>query len=147
ARFAWERRARLGSFLLYKAPQEALAYIRGHGSAWGANERYLSQFRDVHQGRRAFVIGMGPSLAMADLDQLSEEITFACNKVYLAFDQTMWRPTYYGVTDVLVASQNRGRIWEQECPKFFPNHLREYLGPSGTSGQHGAFVHCRAQLT
>jgi len=42
-----------------------------------------------------------------DLDLLRDEITFASNRIYLAFDKTIWRPTYYTVTDPLVAERDR----------------------------------------
>jgi hypothetical protein len=37
-------------------------------------------------------------------------VTFACNKIYLAFETTTWRPTYYTVCDILVAENNRDTI-------------------------------------
>nr|WP_319394422.1 6-hydroxymethylpterin diphosphokinase MptE-like protein [uncultured Desulfobacter sp.] len=70
----------------------------------------LTALRNIHQGKRAFFIGNGPSLTISDLNLLQGEISFACNKIYLAFDQTQWRPTYYMVEDGLVAQQNAGEI-------------------------------------
>lgn len=67
-----------------------------------ANDRKLRAFRNAHRDRRGFLIGNGPSLRIDDLDRLKNEITFACNKIYLAFDQTDWRPSYYGAEDVLI---------------------------------------------
>ena len=57
----------------------------------------LSQFRNIHSGKRCFLIGNGPSLRASDLDTLHRagEITFAFNRIYNIFDQTEWRPTYY----------------------------------------------------
>ncbi len=66
------------------------------------NERRLITLRRKHQSKRAFIIGNGPSLKVSDLDKLKNEITFACNKIYLAFNETGWRPTYYTVEDNLV---------------------------------------------
>jgi hypothetical protein len=76
------------------------------------NERQLSALKDIHKDRRCFIIGNGPSLKIADLEKLGQEITFAVNKIYLAFDQTNWRPSYYVVTDGLVAKQNYHEINE-----------------------------------
>ena len=70
----------------------------------------LQTLQTKHQGKRAFFIGNGPSLTISDLNMLRGEITFACNKIYLAFDQTDWRPTYYMVEDGLVAIQNAEAI-------------------------------------
>jgi hypothetical protein len=52
---------------------------------------------DGVKGQRGFVIGNGPSLLMPDLEALKNEITIASNKIFLAFDQTDWRPTYYTI--------------------------------------------------
>lgn len=62
---------------------------------WEAN-------RGVHAGRRGFVIGNGPSLRIEDLGALTGEVTIASNKIYLAYPQTAWRPTYLSCADKLV---------------------------------------------
>ena len=89
-----------------------------------ANDRRQAAFRDRHRRRRAIVIGNGPSLRVTDLDRLRDEITFASNKIYLAFDETQWRPTYYSVTDVLVAQNNRDKIARLEQEKIFGDSVR-----------------------
>jgi uncharacterized Rossmann fold enzyme len=60
----------------------------------------LKSFKDIHKGKRCFIIGNGPSLKMEDLDKLKNEYTFAANKIYLAFEETDWRPTYYCIQDL-----------------------------------------------
>ena len=82
------------------------------------NSRRLLALKDRHQGERCFIIGTGPSLLVEDLDRLVNEITFASNKIFLAFDQTRWRPTYYSVFDILVAQQNKKQIKELELNKI-----------------------------
>lgn len=64
------------------------------------NEELL-QFKNKYVGKRCFIIGTGPSLKMEDLDKLAEynEICFASNKIYLAFDKTNWRPNFFMVCD------------------------------------------------
>lgn len=86
-------------------------------------------FNNIHIGKRAFILGNGPSLKITDLDLLGDEITFASNKIYLAFDHTNWRPTYYNVADELVAfynsptiqTVNSCRIIMQTVKKYFPD--------------------------
>jgi len=75
-----------------------------------ANDRKLANLKDIHKGQRCFIIGNGPSLQIEDLDRLKNDITFASNKIYLAFDQTDWRPTYYTIEDGILASQNYKEI-------------------------------------
>lgn len=61
----------------------------------------LEKFKDIHKGKRVFLVGNGPSLSAHDLDLIheNEDISFAFNKIYRIFDQTAWRPDYYGFTD------------------------------------------------
>lgn len=61
----------------------------------------LEKFRNIHKGERCFIIGAGPSLKMEDLDKLAKnnEICFGSNKIFLAYEQTGWRPDYYMVCD------------------------------------------------
>lgn len=55
----------------------------------------IKAFKDIHKGKRCFIIGTGPSLTVSDLELLKNEITFAPNRIYELFDKTDWRPTYY----------------------------------------------------
>jgi hypothetical protein len=89
---------------------------------------FLNTIRNTHLGKRCFIIGNGPSLKTEDLDRLVNEYTFASNKIYLAFDQTIWRPTFYSVEDVLVAKNNAERIAAlTESTKIFPHHMLKYI--------------------
>lgn len=87
-----------------------------------SNSRQLLRMKDLHKGKRGFVIGNGPSLRMDDLSKLTSEITIASNKIYLAFDKTSWRPTYYSIIDGLVAKNIAVEVAELSMPKFFPVH-------------------------
>lgn len=69
--------------------------------------RRTRRMRNIHQGRRAFVIGNGPSLKMSDLDRIKDEICFASNKIYLAYGETDWRPTYHMVEDDQILSTSK----------------------------------------
>ncbi len=91
-------------------------------------DRQLHQLKDRHRGRRAFVIGAGPSLQTSDLDRLRDEITFASNKIYLAFDDTTWRPTYYSVMDVLVARNNAEKIRGLQLTHIHSQRVQTALG-------------------
>jgi hypothetical protein len=101
--------------------------LRTHGIFLTTNDRKVAALKDKHQGRRCFIIGSGPSLKIADLDRLKNEITFACNKIYLAFGDTEWRPTYYSVYDILVAENNRSTIDELDLFKIFGENIRPYF--------------------
>jgi hypothetical protein len=66
------------------------------------SRRYYASIRGRYTGRRGFVIGNGPSLKVADLTRLKDEITIASNKIFLAFPETPWRPTLHTMIDPLV---------------------------------------------
>ena len=57
----------------------------------------IKQFKNIHKGETCFIIGNGPSLSADDLEKLHQNDipTFAFNRIYLMFDKTNWRPTYY----------------------------------------------------
>jgi hypothetical protein len=89
-----------------------------------ANARRLSSLRNRHCGRRGVVIGNGPSLNVKDLDRLQGEITFASNKIFLAFDQVAWRPTYYSCSDILVAKNNREAMNRLDLVKVYGESVK-----------------------
>jgi len=110
-------------------PQRVWDLIRfelaGHNIFMSGNEKKMEKLRNIHANRRCFIIGNGPSLMIEDLERLKNEITFAANKIYLAFDKTNWRPTYYAVTDDFVAKQNYPEINKLSgFTKFFPCYAK-----------------------
>jgi len=124
---------------------QAARSVRGaltkRGFGLRRDDQRLSQFKDLHQGERCFVIGNGPSLRMGDLERLAGETTFSANKIYLAFSKTHWRPTYYCVEDDLVACQNWNEIDSVEGPvKFFPASMLGWC-PRFQGGIYYRFVY------
>lgn len=98
------------------------------------NYQELLKLKDKHLGQRGFVIGNGPSLRSQDLSLLKKEITFASNRIYLAFDKTDWRPTYYSVEDSLVLAQNQEQIKNiTNTHKLFPSDITKYIYPINNS--------------
>lgn len=61
----------------------------------------LIKYKDIHKGKRIFIIGNGPSLRVEDLDTLHRngEICIAANKIYKIYDKTKWRADYIGMYD------------------------------------------------
>lgn len=68
----------------------------------------LTKLKNIHLNKRCFMIGNGPSLSVADLEKLNDEITFGVNRIYKIFNSTSWRPTYYCIADkaLLLNSSN-----------------------------------------
>ncbi len=91
------------------------------------NDNRLLEMKDLFSGRRAFLIGNGPSLKMEDLDCLKDEVTIASNKIFLAYDSTEWRPTVYSMCDEVVARNNEETVRELPHLKIFADSVRKYL--------------------
>ena len=94
-------------------------WLKNRNAPEARSTRKLQALRGRHRGRRGVVIGNGPSLRVEDLARLEGEITFASNKIFLAFDQVAWRPTFYSVSDILVAKNNREAINGLDLFKVF----------------------------
>jgi hypothetical protein len=97
------------------------------GIKFNKNAKRLADLKSIHKGQRAFVIGNGPSLKISDLSRLKNEITFASNKIFLAFEETDWRPTYYSVYDLLVAQNNNNEISCLNLTKLFGSRLKNFF--------------------
>ena len=77
--------------------------------------------KNIHKGKRCFIVGNGPSLTIEDLEKLKGEYTFAANRIFKAFKDTDWRPTYYFCTDYLMYGIDHNDISELEVDyKFVP---------------------------
>ena len=84
----------------------------------------LRKFKDIHKGKRCFLVGNGPSVTYEDLDCLrrNKEICFGVNAGYRAFENTKWRPDYYVAIDQYFIEDHIAEINSLECVKFF-RHL------------------------
>jgi len=78
----------------------------------------LTELKDIHKGKRAFIIGNGPSLKQTDLSKLKGEITFAMNRFYLAFPELGFTTSYICVTNDLVVEQFKDDFIALPIPKF-----------------------------
>lgn len=93
--------------------------------------RELAKLKNINAGRRCFIIGNGPSLRADDLDVLAkhDEITFAFNRIYNIFDQTIWRPTYYMSQDVKMLTNTYREMSAVPAERrFFPIEVKWYAG-------------------
>ena len=78
----------------------------------------IEKFKNIHKGKRVFIVGTGPSLKMSDLDILynNNEICISVNGIFKAFSKTRWRPNYYGISDAVGVLQ-----WQREIEKMDVN--------------------------
>lgn len=65
------------------------------------NLERINSIKNLYKGKRAFIVCNGPSLRSGDLDKiaLNGDIAIASNKIDKIFNQTLWRPTLYTITD------------------------------------------------
>lgn len=76
------------------------AYIHRRGPA---NSKIM-ELKDQHVGRRAWIIGNGPSVQYSDLDLIGQrgDIVFCFNRFHLAYDQTSLREDFVVSADTLM---------------------------------------------
>lgn len=120
---------RLGRLYYGFVPE--LANLRWQYSWSGfQNRRRLRRLHNAYSGRRCFVIGNGPSLALTDLRLLASEITIGCNNLFLIFDEMGYSPTLYTVEDHLVAEDRAEEINRiRGTTKIYPRDLAYCLLP------------------
>jgi hypothetical protein len=80
-------------------------------------------------GRRAFLIGNGPSLNETPVERLHDEITFGVNNIYLHFERMGFQPTFYFAEDATVIRHHRAEINERitDSCKVFPYVYRHLV--------------------
>lgn len=89
----------------------------------------LAALKNMHSSERGFIIGNGPSLNAGDLAKLNEhnEVTFAFNRIYNIFDQTLWRPTYYFSQDQKILAGCYKEVENISAGmKFIPAEMKWY---------------------
>ena len=91
------------------------------------SNRRLAALKDVHKGKRAFIIGNGPSLKQTDLGKLRNEITFGMNRIYIAFPDWGFTTTYLCVTNDLVVEQFVDDFIALSIPKFIAWRSRRHF--------------------
>jgi hypothetical protein len=89
--------------------------------------RRLVKLKDIHKGKRAFVIANGPSLKKTDLSKLRNEFTFGMNRIYLMFPGLGFPTTYLTVINDLVVEQTAGELAALSVPKFLAWRTRRYF--------------------
>jgi hypothetical protein len=109
-----------------RLPQLPSAYLH----PWRRESiRRLAELKDVHKGRRAFIIGNGPSLKQTDLSRLKNEITFGMNRIYVMFPEMGFQTTYFCSINDLVIGQFHADILALPMPKFLAWRSHRHFTP------------------
>ncbi|MBN1267431.1 MAG: glycosyltransferase [Anaerolineales bacterium] len=91
----------------------------------------LSNLKDRFRGRRAFILGNGPSLTDLDLSHLENEYTFGVNSIFYLFEEIGFKPSFYVVEDTLVAEDRAAEINELDgMVKIFGTYLNYCINDS-----------------
>lgn len=117
-----------------------------HAAAWPnatlhpwrrASIQRLAELKDSQRGKRAFILGNGPSLAKTDISKLKNELTFGMNRVYLAFPQWGFQTSYFVCVNDLVIEQTASDLAALSMPKFLSWRSRRFIHPD----DHTIFLH------
>lgn len=92
------------------------------------NKERIGRYKNIHHGERCFIVANGPSLRNTDLSCLVNEITFGMNRIYLYFDVTPFRPTYYVTLNELILEQFSDDIDKLTMPLFLNWNRRSLFG-------------------
>jgi 6-hydroxymethylpterin diphosphokinase MptE-like protein len=110
--------------LIKRLPELPAAYLH----PWRRESiRRLEALKDIHMGKRAFIIGNGPSLRQTDLSKLREEFTFGMNRIYLLFPELGFSTTYFTSINDLVIEQFADEILALPMPTFLAWRSRRHF--------------------
>lgn len=116
-----------------------------HASAWplatfhpwrSVSIQKLTDLKDSQRGKRAFILGNGPSLARTDVQKLKNEHSFGLNRVYLAFPDWGFSTSYFVCVNDLVIEQFAQDIAALKVFKFISWRSRRFL----KSDEHTIFL-------
>tara|TARA_R110001606_G_scaffold367975_1_gene523669 strand:- start:11 stop:883 length:873 start_codon:yes stop_codon:yes gene_type:complete len=92
------------------------------------NEKRILSWKNAYAGKRAFLIGNGPSLNKLDLTKLKNEITIGVNSIYLNEEKMGFLPNHYVIEDRFVAEDRADEVNAMKGPqKWFGNYLQYCL--------------------
>lgn len=84
-----------------------------NGNKLRKNYSELKSLHNIHEGKRCFIVGNGPSLRTEDLSKLKGEICFSSHRIYHIYPETDWRPTYYCAQDRALICSSANEIGDR----------------------------------
>jgi len=64
------------------------------------NRQAIAQYKNIHKGKRCFLIANGPSLKRVDFSLLKDEYTIGLNRIYMLKEQNGFMPNYLTCVDM-----------------------------------------------
>lgn len=111
------------------------------------DSRWLASQKDIHKGRRCFIVGNGPSLTMDDLDLIKNEYSFGANSIFTCFDKTEWRPTYYLSVDRTSIALDGERMTALDLPCVMVDRTISRYISNKPNNMHFLNLHMRGFAT
>ena len=98
-----------------------------------------SELKNIHKGKRCFILGSGPSIKKEELKPLKNEIVFALNNFYVHedFQEIMSGdvPKYYMTAPIHPPqSQNEWKAWFEDMESHMPKSTNMLFGLSTYDG-------------
>jgi len=62
-------------------------------------DKQVLKLKEIHRGKKAILLGNGPSVSYEDLEKFDGYIIFACNRIHLAYEHTSFRPDFVLTSD------------------------------------------------
>lgn len=101
--------------------------------------KVFEKYKNIHKGKRVFLVANGPSLNDIDLDMIKDEISFAMNRISLIYNKTEWRPTYYLFSSTNVRPEKPwAKKWQssvrdtlsiEQTTSFVADMFKPYIDP------------------
>jgi hypothetical protein len=89
------------------------------------NKEKLLSLKNIHKGKRCFIIGTSPSINDLDLTRLNDEITFTVNRGYNLVERGLTNSNYHIMSDIhTLKDENVAK----EIPLSFTNEFLIYGG-------------------
>ena len=104
-------------------------YLPLHTPGGVIRSERLQALKDIHRGKRCFILGNGPSLRQTDLTKLKDEYTFGLNRIYLAFPELGFTTRYYLSVNDLVVEQCAEDIQALPIPRFISWRSHKWFKP------------------
>lgn len=77
----------------------------------------LKKYKNIHKGKRVYLIGNGPSLANTNLDLIKDEYSIGMCQISLIYEKTIWRPSYFVFASSNCQDERWGKEWTESVLK------------------------------
>lgn len=106
---------------IFHQGKDIVGYIKKYVPQHPELFKQLEQFKNIHKGKRCFIVATGPSLTIEDVNKLKGEICWTCNSGIKLLKVTDWKPTYYALSDGVAFKVLKDILGETDIPCTFYN--------------------------